>query len=163
MSTQCATTNRLFQWRGPWHTQGVTSRRTKTQPRPDPKRSVTTETRLAHIAGLMRTLRWRRGVTGPQLAAEWGLTEQRVRTLAAEASKLVRAEIEDPNYVAVTLEMTLERIVLEGKDKDRIAAAKVWASLQPQRDSDADEGDESSPDAQLAIAKALVTALESKP
>jgi enoyl-CoA hydratase/carnithine racemase len=124
---------------------------------------VTTETRLAHIAGLMRTLRWRRGVTGPQLAAEWGLTEQRVRTLAAEASKLVRAEIEDPNYVAVTLEMTLERIVLEGKDKDRIAAAKVWASLQPQRDSDADEGDERSPDAQLAIAKALVTALESKP
>ena len=109
----------------------------------------------------MRTLQWRRGVTGPALAAEWGLTEQRVRTLAAEASKTVRAEIEDPNYVAVTLEMTLERIVLNGSDKDRIAAAKVWASLQPQRVVEVDE-EVGGADAQLAIAKALVSALESK-
>lgn len=122
---------------------------------------MTTEARLAHIATLMRTLQWRRGVTGPALAAEWGLTEQRVRTLAAEASRTVRAEIEDPNYVAVTLEMTLERIVLNGSDKDRIAAAKVWASLQPQRVVEVDE-EVGGADAQLAIAKALVSALESK-
>ncbi len=73
---------------------------------------------------------------------------------------MVRAELEDPDYVAATLEVTLERIVLEGTDKDRIAAAKVWASIQPARvAADDDMGDERT---QLTLAKALVSALESK-
>lgn len=134
----------------------MTKRRSATQP----KRLASTEARIAHIAGMMRTLRWRRGVSGPKLAVEWGLTEQRVRALAGEASRMVRAELEDPDYVAATLEVTLERIVLEGTDKDRIAAAKVWASIQPARvAADDDMGDERT---QLTLAKALVSALESK-
>ncbi len=60
-----------------------------------------TEIRIAYIVDLMIRLRFRRGATVRRLAAEWQLTEKRVRELTAEASKRVRAQLSDADEVAV--------------------------------------------------------------
>ena len=92
-----------------------------------------TVVRIEHIAELMRTLRFVRGKTVKRLAAEWGLTEQRVRELSAEASRMVKAEITDPDRVTVTacgyVEWAL-REAKKAKDTRAIAPlAKAWAEL----------------------------------
>jgi nucleoid DNA-binding protein len=82
---------------------------------------------------LMRGLAFVKGRTVKRLAAEWGLSEQRVRELSAEASKRVRAELTDPDRVTVTVCGYLERTLRDArKDRDHravVAAAKAWAEL----------------------------------
>ena len=91
------------------------------------------EARIDHIADLMRTLRWRTGETGRDLARDWCLSEQRVRELAAEASRRVRAEVTDPERVAITVSIALERALagaLEAKDWRAVATvAKTWGEI----------------------------------
>ena len=92
-----------------------------------------TEQRIAHIMGMMRRWEWRRGKTGPQLAALWGLSEDRVKDLAAEASKRVRAEVTDPARVSGTVGTALAKVLDDAmQDNDRksvIDASKAWAQI----------------------------------
>ena len=91
------------------------------------------ESRIEHIAGLMRELRFVRGQTLRQLAKQWKLTEQRLRELCAEASKRVRAEVTDPERVTVDVCSSLDiaiRGALEERDwKNVVAAGKTWATI----------------------------------
>lgn len=96
------------------------------------------EARLAHICDLMRGLAWKRGKTGPELAAKWGCSLSTVEHLAAEASKRVKAEILDPDRVAVTAAQALEQVLEDAltspvsdqfRRRDAIAAAKALAEL----------------------------------
>ena len=99
------------------------------------------EARIAHIADLMRGLKYRKGVTCKALAQEWDLSEQRIWELSAEASKRVRAEVTDPDRVGAKVCTVLERVlddaVDDGDRKSAIDAAKQWAIISgaaaPQR------------------------------
>ena len=100
-----------------------------------------TEARIAVIADMMRALAWRRGKSGPELAAKWNLSLTRVEHLAAEASKRVRAELLDPERVSETvscaLDTTLRKALAANDHRNVIAAAKTWAevvgSIAPQK------------------------------
>ncbi len=55
-------------------------------------RAVTTLTvkqRVAHIRGIMERLEWRRGVTGDDLAEQWGLSIKSIEAHASEASRQI--------------------------------------------------------------------------
>lgn len=102
---------------------------------------LTKEERIDYIVELMRTLVFRRGRTTRMLAQEWKLSLGTVRDDAAEASRIVRREMMEPDTVAVDVGLALQE-VMEGAldDGDRrhvIAAAKVWADISgasaPQR------------------------------
>ena len=96
--------------------------------------------RLAYVADLMRRFRYRRGVTSRELAAEWGLSLKRVEVYTAAASKLVRAELEDPDRVRVDVTLTLESIMrrarraktrtVYGKNGDAVGVEKDWAAAK---------------------------------
>ena len=92
-----------------------------------------TAQRIEHIAGLMRSLTFRRGKTAQRLAAEWSLSLDRVWQLTAEASRMVKAEITDPDRVTVTACGYVEWALREAKkSKDTRAIAplaKAWAEL----------------------------------
>lgn len=81
----------------------------------------------------MRSLEWRRGKTGKPLADLWGVSEAAVRRYAAEASRIVRSEVQDPEEVGRTVCAALEQVLREAvADKDRrnaIQAAQVWATI----------------------------------
>lgn len=81
---------------------------------PEPPHGDEVENRIHAIMDLMRDLRWRRGASGPMLAKQWGLHEQRVKEYAAEASKRLRAEYEDPERNAVSVYSTLETVMFDG-------------------------------------------------
>jgi hypothetical protein len=76
------------------------------------------EVRIEHIADMMRSLEWRTGISGPILAKEWGLCEQRVKELSAEASKRVRAELMSPDNVKTDVGAALA-IALRGAVNDK--------------------------------------------
>ena len=59
-----------------------------------------TEVRVEKIAATLRDGSFRNGVTLQAFAAEWGLSLNMVHQLSAQASKRVRAEVTDPEYVA---------------------------------------------------------------
>jgi hypothetical protein len=81
---------------------------------PDPEHGDEVENRINAIMDLMRDLRWRRGSSGPMLAKQWGLGEHRLKELAAEASRRLRAEYEDPERNAVSVYTTLEAVMFDG-------------------------------------------------
>lgn len=54
-----------------------------------------TEYRLTLIMNCMRRLEWKRGESGPVWAEKFGIGEHRMRELAAEAWKRVKAEVTD--------------------------------------------------------------------
>lgn len=91
------------------------------------------EGRIAHIADMMRNVTWIRGVSGPELARQWGLCAQRVEELSAEASKRVRAEVLDPESIRMDVSAALKKVIRDSMaDGDRrhlIQATKVlsWA------------------------------------
>lgn len=97
---------------------GATSARARMTPRPkihpDPEHGDEVENRINAIMDLMRDLRWRRGSSGPMLAKQWGLGEHRLKELAAEASRRLRAEYEDPERNAVSVYTTLEAVMFDG-------------------------------------------------
>lgn len=88
-----------------------------------------TEARLHCIASLMREVKWIRGVSAMSLAKQWGISEQRVHELAAEASKRVRAEVEDPDSVRrdvnAALQKILEDSIQDGDRRHALSAAKI--------------------------------------
>jgi hypothetical protein len=96
------------------------------------KHGGSVEARIEHIAELMRSLRWRTGETGKAFARQWDLSEQRIRELAAEASRRVRAEV-TPDRVSVSVGVPLEAALagaLEDKDWRAVAAvAKTWGEI----------------------------------
>jgi hypothetical protein len=63
------------------------------------KHNIQTELRLEKIMDDMRGLRFVRGKTYKEYAKAWGLSEDRVRKLTAEASRRVYAEVTDPERV----------------------------------------------------------------
>lgn len=99
--------------------------------------SATTEQRIEHIMGLMRTLKFRTGVTAEELSTEWGLGIRRVYELTAEASKRVRAEINDPDHVSAHVGVALmtalddEMAKRPTKRSGKAVAelAKTWATI----------------------------------
>lgn len=103
--------------------------------------STQSEQRIAFIMGMMREWQWKRGVSGPILAKEWGLSADRVKDLAAEASKRVRAEVTDPERVSGTVGSALSKVLHDSMDdgdrKSVIDASKAWAqivgAMAPQR------------------------------
>jgi hypothetical protein len=95
--------------------------------KPEPE----TVARLRHIMMLMRRLKWRTGETGVELAKQWGVSEQRVGEIAAEASKRVRAELMNHEHVGATVGSALDWALQEAVDKGDFRAiaslAKVYA------------------------------------
>lgn len=67
--------------------------------------------RVAFIAGLMRNLQWRRGVTGDELATKWRIAAGTVGKDAAEAHRIVLAEVGDPDAVTVKVCTALEKVI----------------------------------------------------
>lgn len=97
------------------------------------KRRATTETRIEHIARMMRRNQWRRGESGPELAAEWGVSKSSVEKYAAAASKRVLAEVSDPDAVRLLSLSTLTEIARDalaaGDRRNAIRAVESLARL----------------------------------
>lgn len=91
------------------------------------------QARIDHICTLMRNVKWIRGVTSEALAKEWGISIDRMRELSAEASRIVRAEVVDPDAVTETVTTTLADIMRsahdQGDHKSAVAAARAWADI----------------------------------
>ena len=92
-----------------------------------------TEVRIEHIAGLMRALTYRTGITSRELAKEWDLGLDRVEELTAAASKRVRAEITDPDRTVAKVCSAFDRVIddalADGDRRSVISAGKVWAEV----------------------------------
>jgi hypothetical protein len=96
----------------------------------------TTEARVAHIAELMRTLKFKRGKTAKELSKAWDLGIDRVHELTAAASKRVRAEVMNPDRVSAdvgtALQITLADEMAKGRRKNgRVIAdlARTWMQI----------------------------------
>lgn len=121
--------------------------------------STQSEQRIAFIMGMMREWQWKRGVSGPILAKEWGLSADRVKDLAAEASKRVRAEVTDPERVSGTVGSALSKVLHDSMDdgdrKSVIDASKAWAqivgAMAPQRVDVTSRGEPTPADAQRIL------------
>ena len=90
---------------------------------------ATVDARVEEAAALMRAGRWRTGSTVRALAARWGGSVSTAKGWSSTASRLVRAECEDVDAARVTVAVRLERIVLEGEDRDAVNAAATFAKL----------------------------------
>lgn len=65
------------------------------------------EARVLMIQAAMAEHRWARGVSGPEVAALWGLTPAALRNYAAEASRRLRTSVDDESlrsWVATSIE-----------------------------------------------------------
>lgn len=91
------------------------------------------EQRIRHIEGLMRELKWQRGKTYRELAAQWGLHEDTVSKDSAEASRRVSAAVMDPESVNACIGSALERAIQAAFEEGDTAAiaklADVWAKV----------------------------------
>jgi hypothetical protein len=101
---------------------------------PKGEHTAAVEARIEHIADLMRSLTFVTGKTVRELAQAWGLCEQRVRELSAEASKRVRAEVCAPRAgkrdVMVALDMVIrDGLTPMGDRKSAVQALKLKADL----------------------------------
>lgn len=89
--------------------------------------------RIDFICEMMRTLDWKTGKTGKELAKVWGVSPSTVRDYAADASRRVRSEVTDPESVSRDVCSALRIAVsetLDKKDWGRMTkAAEVWASI----------------------------------
>lgn len=97
-----------------------------------PEATHARELRIERIADLMRAYQWRRGVTGKELAKEYGLAYQTIRVDAAEASKRVYAELmTDREGIGAKVGAALEKALDGAVDKEDWKAvaqlAKVYA------------------------------------
>lgn len=106
--------------------------------------TLTTDEKVDYISGLMFSGVWRRGRTVRLLAKEWGLADNSVRKLSAEASRRVHKEICNPDDARVDVTLALTE-ALEGALEDAqdmrgtkegiaarnqvIAAAKAYSDI----------------------------------
>ena len=74
-----------------------------------------TEVRVEEIAAKLRNGSFRNGVTLKEFAAKWSLSLDSVHGISAVASKRVRAEVTDPDYVAAKGFAYLEAIADEAR------------------------------------------------
>ena len=82
---------------------------------------------------MMRSLTWKRRDSVATLAKQWGMTEQYIREMSAEASKQVRAEIANPETVQATVCAALDWAIHDAKRKGKhtsvTQACRVWADI----------------------------------
>jgi hypothetical protein len=71
------------------------------------------EGRVRHCMGLMASNQWETGVTGPELAAEWGLHPGTLDHYAAEASRRVKA-VGESDYVRTRIAAALDEALGHG-------------------------------------------------
>jgi hypothetical protein len=71
------------------------------------------------IVDEMTSLRWRRGRTDKEFAARYGLSVSRIQNLSAEASRIVKGAIEDPEEIRAQLFDTFLQIATEARGADR--------------------------------------------
>jgi hypothetical protein len=95
--------------------------------------NVDRETKVRFIMSLMRNLRWETGETLAILAEVWGQSKKMVEHYSSEASRRVRAEIQDPEFVSNTVTSSLLACLRDAtRAQDRrsiISAAKTWAEI----------------------------------
>lgn len=94
-----------------------------------PEHTALTEARLAHIVGLMLSLKFRTGSTARKLAKEWGLSEDWVHKLTAEASKRVRAQINPDAVVAEVFPELLRTFHSSARDARRNGDPKMVSAV----------------------------------
>jgi hypothetical protein len=110
------------------------------------------EQRVRHIMALMRSWRWVRGESGPELATLWGASIHTVNKDADEAHRRVVGEVVDPLVVKEDLCVALRHVLSEaiknardgytvdngervyrespiGSQRVVIEAAKVWSGI----------------------------------
>lgn len=63
--------------------------------------------RIAEIREMMADFTWIKGVTGPELAAKWGLAPRTVEEYASEASEQIGLAVEDKDRLAELIEANL--------------------------------------------------------
>lgn len=92
-----------------------------------------TEQRVQHIIEMMSLGEWLRGQTITVLAAEWGISESRVKDLSAEAWRRVCATADDAHTIRPTiagsLMVALERAMAAGRYGDVARLADVWTRI----------------------------------
>lgn len=89
--------------------------------------------RVEYVADLMRDLKFRTGVTHKALAVEWSLPISAVSKITVAASRIVRAELTDPDRVVSKITRALDWVIddaIAGGDRHAIIkAAQVWAQV----------------------------------
>lgn len=109
-----------------------------------PPAPESTQERIDYVKGLLRTLQWERGVTGPHLAKAWGFSTHAVDRWVSEAWRAVKAEVSEPDYVTATVATSLEEIIHDAREeiaqgdedydpssarRSIISAGKTWAEV----------------------------------
>lgn len=91
------------------------------------------ELKVLEAMGIMRSMRYRTGVTSVELAAKWGMALSSISGITSEASRRVRAEVNDPDLVSATIGSAMMDVVTnkDSERRDVIAAAAQWAKLAP--------------------------------
>ena len=101
-----------------------------------PYSSETISERVLELVQAFRTFEYDRYSTPVKYAQKWGYSVRYVRTLCAEALKIVREEVTDPEYVTVTVCEALDKVIRDnirnpkvGNQKLVVQAAKVWSEI----------------------------------
>lgn len=87
------------------------------------KETRLTEERVTRIVDMMATGTWVTGKSGRALAQEWGISVSRVEQLSAEASRIVKRAVGDPQAVRTMMMATLHEIVARGMKKGEMRTA----------------------------------------
>lgn len=109
----------------------------KRRPRATPEvkafREKVRDSRVEYVADLMRSLKFRTGVTTKALAVEWDLPNNLISSIVVEASRRVRAELANPDNVQSKISVALNHVIdqaLESGDRHAIIkACQVWAQV----------------------------------
>ena len=97
------------------------------------QRRAGTQAKVDEICELMRNCEFRTGKTIKELAKKWDLSVSTVKEYSAEASKIVRKELTDPDRVFSIVGPALEEAILDAKksrDFRQLAQlARVFADI----------------------------------
>jgi len=109
-------------------------RRPRATPAIKAERARLFEDRVEYVAGIMRRLEFRQGVTGEALAEEFDLPRNAYLEIQKEAMRRVRAELADDHdrilgKVGAALDRVIDRAILSGDNHAVIKAAQVWATV----------------------------------
>ncbi len=107
-------------------------KRTKPAPAGQPARRSKKD-RVRDITELMASGQWVTGVTGPQLAAKWGMSLDTIERDSAEASRRVRTAVEEDeglrSRILLTLETITQRAIKKNQLRTAVEAAKALAGV----------------------------------
>ena len=88
---------------------------------------------MTHIVGLMREFKFRRGKTKFELMEKWNLCRQALDLDCAEAQRVIRRELEDPDYVAVNVGEALMKGLFDAiEDADAMRGTKEGLTARTQ-------------------------------